>query len=70
MLRGGPRLTTIAAANALPDTDPDAAGQLYNLSSDPGETTNLSSQHPEVVQQLKSLLDASKQSGRSAPIRR
>jgi arylsulfatase A-like enzyme len=55
---------------ALPEAVPDAPGQLYDLDSDPGETTNLYNQHPEIVERLKSLLEASKQSGRSAPLRR
>lgn len=53
----------------LADTDPDAPGQLYNLVEDPGETTNLYSQHPKVVAKLKAMLDASVESGRSAPRR-
>lgn len=54
---------------ALPDTDPDAPGQLYNLETDPGETTNLYSKHPEIVTTLKKQLDLFKASGRSAPLR-
>ena len=54
---------------ALPDTDPEAPGQLYNLADDPGETKNLYSQYPQVVSELKELLEASKKSGRSAPVR-
>jgi arylsulfatase A-like enzyme len=54
---------------ALPDTDPDAPGQLYNLETDPGETTNLYSKHPELVRRLKAQLDAYRKSGRSAPLR-
>jgi arylsulfatase A-like enzyme len=52
---------------ALPDTAPDAPGQLYNLETDPGETTNLYFKRPEIVQELKELLEQSKQSGRSRP---
>ena len=51
---------------ALPDTDPDAPGQLYNLARDPGETTNLYSKNPEKVAELKGLLEKSKASGRTA----
>lgn len=54
---------------ALPDSAPDAPGQLYNLHADPGETTNLYYQHPEIVQQLQSLLEKSQREGRSAPRR-
>ena len=54
---------------ALPDTDPDAPGQLYNLAADPGERNNLYSKHPEIVKRLKAKLEEFKQSGRSAPKR-
>ncbi|MEM8955574.1 MAG: sulfatase-like hydrolase/transferase [Verrucomicrobiota bacterium] len=50
-----------------PDSAPDAPAQLYNLKSDPGETTNLYFEHPEIVQELKSLLEESKSTGRSRP---
>ncbi len=52
---------------ALPDTAPDAPGQLYNLTDDPGETTNLYFKHPEIVRKLKSLLDADKARACGAP---
>jgi len=52
-------------AYRLLDTEPDAPGQLYNLASDPGETHNLYNEHPDVVGQLKTLLEKSKSSGRS-----
>ncbi|MAW60569.1 MAG: arylsulfatase [Planctomycetes bacterium] len=54
---------------ALPETDPDAPGQLYDLAADPGETTNLYSQHPERVAAMKAKLEELKASGRSAPLR-
>jgi arylsulfatase A-like enzyme len=50
----------------LADSAPDAPGQLYNLETDPGETTNLYFKNPEVVAELKSLLEKSKIEGRSA----
>jgi len=53
---------------ALEDTDPDAPGQLYNLDTDPGETINLYSRHPEIVKELKAKLEEFKSSGRSAPL--
>jgi arylsulfatase A len=53
---------------AIADTEPDAPGQLYDLTTDPGETTNLYRQRPQVVAELKTVLDASRQSGRSAPL--
>lgn len=49
------------------DTDPDAPGQLYNLTSDPGERRNLYSKYPELVEHLRSQLEHFKSSGRSAP---
>ena len=51
----------------FPETAPDAPGQLYDLENDPGETTNLYFEHPEIVKELKEQLDESKKSGRSAP---
>jgi arylsulfatase A len=51
---------------ALPDTEPDAPGQLYNLETDPGERINLYFKHPEIVREMKALLEASKASGRTA----
>lgn len=52
---------------ALPETAPDAPGQLYNLETDPGEKVNLILQNPEIAKELKALLDQSKASGRSRP---
>jgi len=51
----------------LPDTGPGAPGQLYDLAADPGETKNLYFEHPEIVKELKALLEQSKASGRSRP---
>ncbi len=53
----------------LPEKAPDAPGQLYNLDTDPGETTNLYFKHLEIVKELKSQLEEYKKSGRSAPPR-
>ncbi len=50
---------------ALPEAAPDAPGQLYDLETDPGEKTNLYFEKPEIVQSLKTQLDATKKSGRS-----
>lgn len=52
---------------ALPEKDPLAPGQLYDLANDPGETTNLYSQYPQIVSELKQILQRSKKSGRSRP---
>jgi hypothetical protein len=54
---------------AIPDNAPNAPGQLYNLAQDPGETNNLSAKHPQMVVELKALLEESKKAGRSAPTR-
>jgi arylsulfatase A-like enzyme len=42
-----------------------ARGQLYNLSDDPGETTNLWLEQPEIVDRLTRLLQRYKSQGRS-----
>ena len=52
---------------ALPDSAPDAPGQLYDLKADPGERKNLYFERPDVVKELKALLDQAKTSGRSTP---
>lgn len=39
--------------------------QLYDMESDPGETANVQDRHPEVVEQLKALLEKYKSEGRS-----
>ncbi|MEN9574833.1 MAG: Arylsulfatase [Verrucomicrobiota bacterium] len=49
----------------IADSAPSAPGQLYNLDTDPGETKNLHAAHPEIVKELKALLEESKSSGRS-----
>jgi arylsulfatase A len=54
---------------ALPETAPDATGQLFNLANDPGETTNLffteSTKREEMQVLLREL--TRKENGRSAP---
>ncbi|MAI74097.1 MAG: arylsulfatase [Rhodopirellula sp.] len=55
---------------ALPEKSPEAPGQLYNLDTDPGETTNLYFAKPDKRRQLQTLLQELKRSGRSAPINR
>ena len=52
---------------ALPEAEPEAPGQLYDLANDPSETTNLYFKRPEIAAELKALLDKSKSEGRSAP---
>ena len=66
---GGNRYETNASLKPfiLPETQPDAPGHLYNLDEDPGETQNLYAKRPDMVKELKALLEESKTSGRSAP---
>ena len=51
----------------IEDNAPDTPGQLYDLDRDPGETNNVSKEHPEIAERLKRLLDESMASGRSRP---
>lgn len=53
---------------ALPESAAEAPGQLYNLDQDPGETTNLYFRHPGIVTRLRTLLEETRQSGRSRPL--
>lgn len=57
----------IMKAYALPELAPDATGQLYNLKSDPGETTNLFFKEEAKRKEMQQLLEHLKSSGRSAP---
>jgi arylsulfatase A-like enzyme len=57
------------SAYALPNRVPNAVGQLYDLQADPGETTNLYDEYPEVVAELRQLLELSIARGRSVPRR-
>ncbi len=52
---------------ALPELAPKAPGQLYDLAADPGETRNVYFEHPEIVANLRQMLEASKTTGRSRP---
>lgn len=45
----------------------EAPYELYNLNTDPGETTNLYFKHPEIVNALKSEISQIIKSGRSTP---
>jgi arylsulfatase A-like enzyme len=54
----------------LPDTEPDAPGQLYDLVNDPGETRNVFAKHPDVVTRLHGQLEQAKRVGRSTPLHR
>ena len=54
---------------ALPEKEPTATGQLYNLADDPGETNNLFFAEAEKREEMEKLLAelTAKESGRSAP---
>ena len=56
---------TMLKEYALPDTAPDAPGQLFNLDTDPGETKNLAEVHPDIAEELNALLEASIANGRT-----
>ena len=60
----------VMKAYKLPELAPDARGQLYSLQTEPGETTRLCYEHPDIVKELKLVLQTSKRSGRSAPLAR
>ena len=51
----------------LPETAPDATGQLFHLGKDPGETTNLFFKESGKRKEFQALLSKLKASGRSAP---
>ena len=51
---------------ALPETAPNATGQLFDLEKDPGETTNLFFTQENKRKELQHLLQHLKSSGRSA----
>jgi arylsulfatase A-like enzyme len=42
-------------------------GELYDLSQDPAERRNLYAEHPEIVAELKGLLEKYQREGRSTP---
>lgn len=51
----------------IPEREPDAPGQLYDLATDPGETTNLYVHNAAKRRELQDLLARLKREGRSAP---
>lgn len=53
----------------LPDTAPNAEGQLFNLETDPGERENLAAARVEIAKELAELLKKSIADGRSADSR-
>ena len=57
---------------ALPETAPEATGQLFDLAKDPGETKNLLFEEVGKRQELQALLArlTAKEGGRTAPVER
>jgi len=51
----------------LVEDEPEAPGQLYNLTTDPGETKNLYFKEEAKRKEMQALLKKLKESGRSAP---
>jgi arylsulfatase A-like enzyme len=69
-LRKGPwKLIPAGGAKPGKKSKPGAAAgvQLYNLTDDLGETNNIASQHPEIVQEMTALLQRVREQGRSRP---
>lgn len=64
---GGNKYEGDLAPYALPEQEPDAPGQLYDLTKDPGETTNLYFKEEARRKELQALLKKLKEDGRSAP---
>lgn len=64
---GGNKYEGDLAPYALPEQAPDAPGQLYDLTKDPGETTNLYFKEEAKRKELQALLKKLKEDGRSAP---
>ena len=56
---------SLPEAKAPPEAPP---GQLYNCAEDPAESVNLYDKHPEIVAELKSVLEQFRSSGRSTPL--
>ena len=52
---------------ALPEAEPKAPAQLYDLVEDPGERTNLYAKRPDIAKAMKARLDRSVADGRSRP---
>jgi len=68
------KLTLCAGSGGWSDPKPGSKGendlpaiQLYDLSSDIGETKNVQADHPQVVAKLRALLESYVEQGRSTP---
>jgi arylsulfatase A len=62
---GGARI----ARNVNIELGNDPQPQLYNLKNDLGERHNLAAEHPEMVEELASLLEKIRNDGHSRPLR-
>ena len=63
--KGNWKLLTKATSGLRHPYKSDVTPQLYDMQGDPGETTNVASQHPEVVTALTALLEQYKREKRS-----
>lgn len=63
--RPGPK----RSQNTDTETGNDPEAQLYDLSSDLGESQNIAAKHPEKVRELSEILEAEKAKGFPAPLR-
>lgn len=54
----------------IPESTPNATGQLFDLDADPGETNNLFFKHKEVTKDLQRLLEQTKSAGHSRTVSR
>lgn len=67
---GGNKYKGILEKYVLPEDEPEAKGQLYNLNRDSGEKSNLYFKNKAKRVELEKLLKELKESGRSAPLGR
>lgn len=63
---GGNRYDTSPELKPLHIFDP-APAAIYNLDTDPGEIKNLKAERPDIMEELKSLLEQTKVNGQSRP---
>jgi arylsulfatase A len=50
------------------NTIPDPHIELYDLEKDPDETTDIATQHPDVVQQIKAIMTRAHQPNKDWPL--
>jgi arylsulfatase A-like enzyme len=59
---------SVLAKYRIPDSSPESPAQLYNLDSDPGESQNVYTEHPDIVTKLQERLEYFRSSQRSTPM--